>query len=429
MTELKPLPPREAIDAFAAKGYALAPSFSWKDRFQEDHAAGFTVAKAMSADVLQTIHDGIADALAEGKTLRQFRAELEPKLAAAGWWGQKPMTDPKTGETRLVQLGSPRRLKLIFDVNVRQAHAAGQWARMQRVKGARPYVLYSALLDERTRPEHRAWHGTVVHIDDPWLETHTPMNGWRCRCAIRQLSAREVQRRGLRVVKPPPGRTRRWTNDRTGITYEVPEGIDPGFASNPGRAALHHNAARIFAEKSAAWSPGIGAAATAASARVVTNAQGAEFRGWLDDLAAGRKTGRGDARVIGALDAPTLEALAARGVSPRSGAIVIKDDRLTHMTRETKRAPIPAETIRSLPELMAKPRAILRDRRDGDLLYVLDVEGSTARKLVIRLDLRQKAQTPVGRARFTANAVRTAGDVDVARLRSSQYEVVTGSLD
>lgn len=425
---LKPRPPREAIDAFRAKGFQLAPSFSWKDRFEEDHAAAFTAAKALSADVLQTLHGAVEKALVEGKTFRSFAEELEPKLAAAGWWGQKEQTDPLTGERKLVQLGSPRRLRLIFDVNVRQAHASGQWARIQRNKRSRPYLMYSALLDERTRPEHRAWHGIVRPVDDRFWDTHTPMNGWRCRCTLRQLSQRDLDRRGLRVSQAPNMRTRRWRNDRTGQTSEVPEGIDPGFAYNPGRAAIDRNAARVFADKSATWAPPISAAATAASGRVLLNAQGAEFRDWLDDLGQRRRRPSGDLRVVGVLDGDTLRGLQARGISPRSGAITIKDDAVAHLSRDAKRSAIGRDQLRGLPEILAKPKAVLRDTRDGDLLYVVD-GPDRATKVVVRLDMAQKGRAPGGRrGRFATNSVVTASKIPTANLREPHYDVVSGDL-
>ncbi|MGE0256938.1 MAG: PBECR2 nuclease fold domain-containing protein [Alphaproteobacteria bacterium] len=232
---LEPLPPVEAVQFFRAKGYRLG--FDWRDTWQEEHSRAFTVAKAMRLDILQDIRGALDEAIAGGETFESFRKKLEPTLAAKGWWGRSRMTDPQTGEERVVQLGSPRRLRVIYDTNIRMAAAAGRWERIERVKERRPWLRYVAVLDERTRPEHRAWHGTVLPADDAWWRTHYPPNGWNCRCIVQQLSDRDLERFGYAPsAAAPPGGSRSWTNKRTGERMRVPAGIDPGFGYNVGRS-------------------------------------------------------------------------------------------------------------------------------------------------------------------------------------------------
>lgn len=227
------LAPEEAIQWFAQKGYRL--SFDWRDVWKEQHARAFTVAKATQLDVLAEIRDAVDRALRDGTTLADFRKQLRPTLEQKGWWGEKMMTDPVTGEDKLVQLGSARRLATIYETNLRTAQAAGRWDRLQRTKDRRPYARYVSLLDGNERPEHHAWHGTVLPIDHPWWDTHAPPNGWGCRCKMQQLSDRDLARFGYEITAPPPSPKRAWTNERTGETILVPKGIDPGFDYNPGK--------------------------------------------------------------------------------------------------------------------------------------------------------------------------------------------------
>ncbi|HRD46827.1 MAG TPA: phage minor head protein, partial [Caulobacter sp.] len=231
------LPPQEDVTYFRDKG--LLESFAWPDVWQEEHAKAFTVAKAMRRDILQDIYEAVDRALTDGTTLETFRKELTPLLQAKGWWGRQEATDPLTGEIRNVQLGSPRRLETIFDVNLRSAYQAGRWERIERTKAALPFLRYVAVQDGRTRPEHRAWHGTVLPADDPWWDTHYPPCGWRCRCTVTQATAGMLERRGWAVTETPPrGAPRLWRNPRTGETIVVETGIDPGFAYNVGKAHL-----------------------------------------------------------------------------------------------------------------------------------------------------------------------------------------------
>jgi SPP1 gp7 family putative phage head morphogenesis protein len=283
--ELKPLPPEEALRYFRAKGFK--PSFAWQDVWQHEHAQAFTVAKAMRLDLLQDIRAAVDRALAEGRTLAQFQKELQPLLEEKGWWGRQQMIDPKDGKLKSVQLGSPRRLETIFNVNLRTSYAAGKWAQVERLKQRRPYLRYVAVLDDRTRDEHRQWHGTVLPVDDPWWQSHYPPNGWNCRCTVQQLSDRDLDRFGYEVDDaPPPAPTTAWQNPRTGEVVRVPEGIDPGFGYNVGEAArfpdpakydvgyLGHEAARIAVDS------------TAFADLVSGKLQGKAPIGWLDDAVA-----------------------------------------------------------------------------------------------------------------------------------------------
>ena len=175
------------------------------------------------------------------RTFASFRDRLEDTLRRKGWWGRRSLTDPLTGETRLVQLGSPRRLRTIYDTNLRMAHARGRWQRIERVAEDSPWLRYVAVRDARTRPEHYRWHGTVLRHDDPWWVTHYPPNGWHCRCMVQQLSDDDLEEFGAAPSSgPPPGstQTRPWMNRRTGETLQVPVGIDPGFDHNVGLMPL-----------------------------------------------------------------------------------------------------------------------------------------------------------------------------------------------
>lgn len=264
MAEILPLnlPPAEAVEHFRAKGHRL--SFDWRDVYADEHARVFTVAKVMELDVLADIRAEVDKAIADGITLPEFRRNLEPKLQEKGWWGRKRMVDPETGEEREVQLGSPRRLRIIYDTNLRTAYAAGSWERMQRTKEKRPYLRYVAIRDDRTRPQHAAWHNTVLPIDHPWWRTHYPPNGWRCRCSVQQLSERDLERYGYQLTeRTRPSPTREWTNPRTGQVRHIPKGIDPGFDYNVGISGQAHTRSLLTQaiERVAAGAPDMARAA------------------------------------------------------------------------------------------------------------------------------------------------------------------------
>ena len=231
------LPPAQAIAYFKAKG--LKVTFDWRDMIGAEHASAFTVAKMADLDLLADVQASLDDAIAQGLSYQSWADTITPLLQQKGWWGRQAVTDPLTGETIVAQLGSPGRLKTIFRTNVQSAYAAGQWEQIQEQKDVAEYLMYDAVDDHRTRPQHAAWDGTVLPVDHDWWTTHYPPNGWNCRCGVIQLSAEDLDDLGLQPsAKAPAGGTSNWTNPRTGKVEKVDKGLDPGWNSNPGATHL-----------------------------------------------------------------------------------------------------------------------------------------------------------------------------------------------
>jgi hypothetical protein len=227
------LPPEEAIKWFEEKGYKF--SFDWRDTWLEQHRWAFTVAKAMQLDLLADIRAAVDQALSEGVSFGEFQKQLRPILQQRGWWGEQEQTDPKTGETKTVQLGSARRLRTIYDTNMRQAHNAGQWQRIDRNKASRPYLRYVPRSGGNRRNEHQAKKDVVRPVDDAFWDVWMPMNGWGCKCTVQQLNERDLKRLGLEVSPDQEIEYTNWENKRTGTVERVPVGISPGFGYNPGK--------------------------------------------------------------------------------------------------------------------------------------------------------------------------------------------------
>ncbi len=231
--------PTEAIDFLRQK--LNLPTQSWTDLWEGMHARAFVVAGANTEALVSDFRNAIDKALSEGKSLDWFRKEFD-KIVAAHGWNYK-------GERRWRQA-------VIFNTNMRMAYATGRWAQIVRLAESRPYLRYKAVLDERTRPLHRAWDDVVLRWDDPWWQTHFPPNGWNCRCTIQQLSERDLTRLKLKVSPSAPASPliARGVNTPDGVKYVfVPKGIDPGFAYNPGEAAFGRGAQSMALLKHGPW--------------------------------------------------------------------------------------------------------------------------------------------------------------------------------
>jgi len=260
------LKPEAALQFFKQKG--LETTFAWQDMLGEAHAHAFTVAKMMDLDLLAQTRDALDVAISEGQTFKAFADEITPKLKKAGWWGKSAigMVDPLTGELAPnVTKGTPWRLQTIFRTNLQSAYAAGHWSRIREQKAIMPYLMYDAVDDHRTRPQHAAWDGKVLPVESPFWQTHFPPNGWNCRCSVIQLDKDQVEDLGLEVSDPPDDGTFEWVNPRTGKTYQIPVGIDPGFDYNPGVAVYGH-LQEILAEKIGELPPDAAVVAAAAVA-------------------------------------------------------------------------------------------------------------------------------------------------------------------
>lgn len=227
------LTPQQALEYFLGKG--VKPTFNWADMMGAEHDTAFTVAKMMDTDLLATVKAKLDKALESGMTLQQFQKELIPTLQKAGWWGKKDIIDPLTGYVTKAQLGSASRLETIFKSNMASAYQVGTWEGIQDNKQLYPFLMYDAVDDARTRPDHAARDGEIHAVDSEFWATHYPPNGYNCRCGVIPMDEEEAIESGL-YNPTKPIQTEKWTNPRNGKVYDVPTDVDPGWDHNPGMA-------------------------------------------------------------------------------------------------------------------------------------------------------------------------------------------------
>ncbi|PLX49126.1 MAG: hypothetical protein C0613_08365 [Desulfobulbaceae bacterium] len=222
-TKYGSLPFAQQIEFFRQK--ITMPTQSWTDLWHGMHDRAFVVAGAMRDDLLADLRSAVDKAISKGTTLAEFRKDFDALVERHGW---------------TYNGGRNWRTRVIYDTNLRQSYNAGREAQMMdpELRKARPYGLYKHGGSLSPRQEHLAWDGTVLPLDDPWWQTHTPSNGWGCHCLKFMVSDRDVERMGLRVAtEAPPMNYHEVTVGQRGPTPRtvmVPEGIDPGFAYNPG---------------------------------------------------------------------------------------------------------------------------------------------------------------------------------------------------
>jgi len=221
------LTPEDAVKYFESKGFAI--TWDWKAQVRLNNAQAFTVAKAMKMDVLMDIRGMIDKAIKEGLPFETFKKELKPMLQARGWWGKKEVTGPDG--RKVVQLGSPHRLRTIYETNTQSSYNAGRWRGQEANKKFRPYLKYVTVGDAAVRVEHAALNDTIKPVDSPFWNTYYPPNGYNCRCSIESLTVEEKNKEGG-ITKGIP----RFKDPET-KTMKIAK-PDQGFRQNAGKKTL-----------------------------------------------------------------------------------------------------------------------------------------------------------------------------------------------
>lgn len=393
--QLAALKPEDAIRALFARSENLTPSFRWQDIYAEEHATAGTVARSAGFDILGDIFKGLLTALSEGRTGRDFARELTPLLQAKGWWGRQLVEDPASGELVLSQLGSLRRLQLIFDVNMRVSYAAGHWSHFERGKAGRPWLRYVAILDERTRPEHRARHNLCLRVDDPYWDIWAPPCGWNCRCTLQSLSDRDVERMGdVLFFKPPANDNVPWTNKVTGEIRMIPRGIDPGWDHNPGKLGARAAANRALAEKAA------GAPLQMVSALISERISSGALADFVRDPR-------------GAMPVMPISPEIARAVGAQVSVALLSDE--TMLKQKRHHPELTVDDYLLLPEIALDPTVVIQD---GDTSVVIVKVGQDRWRHVAL-----KA-TRTGKAAFVTSYRYTSADVFERTLRKKGVRII-----
>lgn len=220
------LPFSEQINFFRRK--LNLPTESWTDIYAAEHDWAFVVAGANRNEIVADFRVAVERAIAEGGTLEDFRRDFDRIVAIHGW-------DYNGGRAW--------RSRVIYETNLLSSYQAGRYEQLMAMRETHPYWMYvHADWVEDPRKEHLDWNGLVLRWDDPWWQTHFPINAWGCHCSVIALSEADIQKRGLKIGKAPPEDLEERTIGQRSLggprTVTVPKGIDPGFEYTPGKSRL-----------------------------------------------------------------------------------------------------------------------------------------------------------------------------------------------
>jgi len=177
----------------------------------------FSMAGINKLDELNTVYQALGDATKNGIQFVDFCDSIRNVIEDHGWTGPK-----------LWRVWNTYRTGLQVNYN------AGRYSQMLEETADRPYWMYSAINDDRTRPAHLALDGKVARYDDPFWDHFYPPNGFMCRCQVISLSLEEVQDMGLKVQTGEELYNRPYESKDRGIVVQalLP---DEGWDLNPAK--------------------------------------------------------------------------------------------------------------------------------------------------------------------------------------------------
>lgn len=177
------MPFDDAVAFFRAKRLISEEEFdALRDRYRE---GGF-IARRLATDRLREVaRTSIARLLEQDITTDEvyeaIRAAERDEVRALG-----------------IAPASPHYLETVVRTNVATSYGAGRWQAVNDpdVAALRPFLRYVTAGDEAVRPMHRALHGRVFRTGTDEAAYYAPPLGFRCRCSLTTISARQFEARG-----------------------------------------------------------------------------------------------------------------------------------------------------------------------------------------------------------------------------------------
>lgn len=186
---------KEAVDYFKQK--INIPTKRWNSLKGAMHTRAFTVAGAMRADILLDFRNAVDRAIEKGDSLQDFRDNFY-KIASK-WRAADPSFDAKMEKPKY----GAWRSKVIYQTNMLTAAAAAQERQARALPDVFTHAKYACMMLPGSREEHKHWNGTVLPVNDPWWEKHSPPNGFGCLCEKEFISKYEMDRGDEKVTRAP----------------------------------------------------------------------------------------------------------------------------------------------------------------------------------------------------------------------------------
>lgn len=173
--------------AYAQARKVVLPAEFYDPANVNHHGELMTVSHLAGLSQIQSVTDELMKALEKGQTFED--------------WQQQALGVDGVGAL------PPGRTETIFRNYMQTAYNGGRWAKFEANKATTPYLMYSAINDERTTMICRHRNGIIRAVDDDFWTLNSPPAHHRCRSTLIALTKSQAQTRSpgeTGLNQPPP---------------------------------------------------------------------------------------------------------------------------------------------------------------------------------------------------------------------------------
>lgn len=157
------------------KNRVSVKSYYFESLPKDIRSLAFTVSNLETLRQIEMVKKSLDNAIDSGESFASWRDNLD---------------------TEVIKSLSNARLETVYRTNVHSVY--NQSTLFNAVTSdVTPYLMYDAVGDERTRPEHMQLDGTIKKGDSDFWRKYTPPLGYNCRCGIIPLSKEQAQSMGV----------------------------------------------------------------------------------------------------------------------------------------------------------------------------------------------------------------------------------------
>lgn len=188
----------EALEYARKRKIVLPPEF-YDPKNKDRRGQLMTISYLATLSQIEAVTDDLKKALAIGETMEQWKQRIQREGL--------PGLAPDHAET-------------VFRNFMQTAYNGGRWEQFERNKKAVPYLMFSAINDDRTTDICRKRNGIIRPVDDPFWARNAPQMHHRCRSTLISLTKSQAESRsqgknGLNKSAPDDKPADGWGNKPT----------------------------------------------------------------------------------------------------------------------------------------------------------------------------------------------------------------------
>lgn len=142
---------------------------------QELRRLAFTVSNLETLSMVKIVQTSLENARKEGVSFYEWKNSLNQDA---------------------VRSLSRQRLETVYRTNMSSVYNSSTRFNASTA-GSTPYLMFSAVGDQRARESHQELDGVIKKASDPFWNLYTPPLGYNCRCTIIPLSEDDAKERGV----------------------------------------------------------------------------------------------------------------------------------------------------------------------------------------------------------------------------------------